>query len=297
MCDSGVHALHTERKGRGQVVKSLIAELSERLRPITESPEHEAAIILEQVYGRDFRLKLLLGKLDREPTLNERERLGEMVARRISGEPLQYIIGEWEFYGLELKVGEGVLIPRADTETLVDTALRLVRSTEKPKILDLCSGTGCVALAIKSKRTDAEVSALELYPEAFKILRENIARYGGVHAVNADALSEDIAANFRDLDLITANPPYLTSEDMSNLQREVTKEPATALFGGKDGLDFYRGLSRIWRTVLRDGGHIAFEIGFGQENDVIDILRSQGYKNIGAERDLTGKVRVVYAEK
>lgn len=279
------------------MVKSLISELSERLKTVTESPEHEAAIICEEVYGRDFRLKLLTGQLDREPTTAEREKLDDMVARRISGEPLQYIIGEWEFYGLDFKVAEGVLIPRPDTETLVDTALKLIDGVKSPKVLDLCSGTGCVAIAIKANRPDAEVSALELYPEAFKILGENIARRGGVTAVNADALSEDTAAKFSGLDLITANPPYLTSEDMSNLQREVTKEPAAALFGGDDGLDFYRGLSRIWRNCLRDGGHIAFEIGFGQEEAVCEILKWYGYCDIGFERDLTGKVRVVHAEK
>lgn len=279
------------------MVKSLQAELSAQLRSVTDAPEHEAQFILEQVYGRDFRLKLLTGQLDREPTPDERERLDGMVARRISGEPLQYILGEWEFYGLTFKVGEGVLIPRQDTETLVDTALRLVDGVEKPSVLDLCSGTGCVAIAIKTSRPDAEVSALELYPDAYKILAENIARHGGVTAINADAMLSETAAQYRGLDLITANPPYLTSEDMQALQREVTKEPPTALFGGIDGLQFYRGLSRIWRESLKDGGHIAFEIGFGQEDAVSDILKSEGYRDIGFERDLTGKIRVVYAAK
>ena len=279
------------------MVKSLSADIAARLKSVTNSPGHEAQIILEQVYGRDFRLKLLTGQLDREPTPDEREKIDGMVSRRILGEPLQYILGEWEFYGLTFKVGEGVLIPRQDTETLVDTALKLVEGVQNPRILDLCSGTGCVAIAIKTARSDAEISALELYPEAYKILEENIARHGGVTAVNADAMLSETAARYRNLDLITANPPYLTAEDMEALQREVTKEPPTALFGGNDGLDFYRGLSHIWRESLKDGGYIAFEIGFGQEDAVSDILKSDGYRDIGFEHDLTGKIRVVYAAK
>ena len=272
----------------------LRAEVSRRLAAVTEDSDFEAEVLLETVFGRDYRIREISGRL--EPTEEELSRLEGLLKRRLSGEPLQYIVGEWEFYGLNLKVRKGVLIPRQDTEALVEAALALIEGVKGPRVLDLCSGTGCVALAIKKQRKDAEVWAAELYPEAFEILCENLSG-SGVSAVNADALSADIAKKFSGLDLITANPPYLTEKDMENLQREVMAEPKTALYGGIDGLDFYRALPKIWRGSLKGGGHIAMEIGLGQESDVSELLKEAGFKNIGFKTDLTGRVRAVFAEK
>lgn len=277
------------------MVNRLFADISRRLSAITEDSAFESRVILETVFGRDYRLKELAGTLG-EPTDRQLATVNEMLERRLSGEPLQYIVGEWEFYGLTFKVGRGVLIPRQDTETLVDTALELLNGVPNPRVLDLCSGTGCVAAAIKNSRPDAEVTALELYPEAYDILCINAERYG-IKTVQADALDECTARAFSNLDLITANPPYLTAEDMKMLQREVGREPATALFGGDDGLDFYRELSRIWRGSLADGGQIAFEIGLGQGDAVAGILRGCGYSSIGYKNDLTSRIRVVFAGK
>ena len=277
------------------MVNRMRAEISNRLNSVTEDSDFEARIILETVLGRDYRLKSLINGL--VPSDGDLKRIEAMVSRRLSGEPLQYIVGEWEFYGLTLKVGRGVLIPRQDTETLVETALELIKDVTNPKVLDLCSGTGCVAIAIKKKRPDAEVTALELYPEAYEILCENISRYCGIKAIQADALDPTTAQMFSGLDLITANPPYLTAEDMGALQREVSCEPKTALFGGEDGLCFYRGLSENWRSSLRSGGHIAYEIGLGQEADVRRILSECGYFDIGYQNDLTNRVRAVFAAK
>ena len=277
------------------MVNRLFADISKQLSVITDDSVFEARIILETVFGRDYRLKELTGTLG-APTERQLAAVNEMLEHRLSGEPLQYIVGEWEFYGLAFKVGRGVLIPRQDTETLVDAALELLEDVSSPRVLDLCSGTGCVAAAIKYSRPDAEVTALELYPEAYDILCGNAERYG-IKTVQADALDESAAMAFSNLDLITANPPYLTAADMKALQREVSREPATALFGGDDGLDFYRNLSKVWRGSLADGGKIAFEIGLGQEDAVAKILRECGYKNIELKRDLTNRIRVVLASK
>ena len=213
------------------------------------------------------------------------------------GEPLQYIVGEWEFYGLELKVSKGVLIPRQDTERLVDVSLELIKDISSPRVLDLCSGTGCVALAIKSRRADADMTALELSPEAYEVLSENCRRYGGVTPLCADALAEKTAESFSELDLITANPPYLDAADMKNLQREVKFEPKKALFGGEGGLDFYRAFAKIWRGALREGGYIALEIGLGQKEAVGLIFKKAGWCEVRFEDDLTGKPRVATAQK
>lgn len=275
------------------MVKALFKDTLKKLSSVTDSAEFEAGVIFEEVFGRDWRLKLISGMLDRESD-DERLRVEGMVERRLKGEPLQYIVGEWEFYGLSFKVAEGVLIPRQDTEALVDTALRLLGGISSPRVLDLCSGTGCVAAAIKSRRPDSDVSAMELSREAYEILAENSKRYG-VKAVLGDALSENSAADFSGLDLITANPPYLTENDMKNLQREVGYEPEMALYGGEDGLEFYRRIPAVWRNSLKPGGFIAFEVGKGQEIAVAELLASCGYKYVETADDLAGITRVVDA--
>lgn len=124
-----------------------------------ESPEFEARVIFEELFGRNFGMDILMRRLDRVLSYEESARLESMISRRISGEPLQYIIGEWEFYGLGFKVGKGVLIPRQDTETLVDAALDLLKEVKQPKILDLCSGTGCIPIAISYHLKDAQICA------------------------------------------------------------------------------------------------------------------------------------------
>lgn len=278
------------------MVNRLYADISKRLSKVTDDCGFEARVILETVLGRDYRLRALSGALG-EPSETELAKIEKMILRRLSGEPLQYIIGEWEFFGLSFKVGRGVLIPRQDTETLVETSLKLLKDTANPQVLDLCSGTGCVAIAISNSRPDAQVSAIELYPEAYGILCENAKLFGGVTAMQADALDPETASKFVGLDLITANPPYLTAEDMENLQREVSQEPQTALFGGEDGLDFYRALSKEWYESLKDGGTIAYEIGLGQEEAVAEILKDCGYRDIEYVNDLTNRVRVVFAVK
>ena len=261
-----------------------------------ESSGFEAKVLFESVFGKDAYIKLMTDRLEADNESSQK--LFDMASRRTSGEPLQYIIGEWEFYGLDFMVGEGVLIPRQDTETLVETALKLLKDVNEPKIVDLCSGTGCIPIAICKNKKGASASAVELYDGAYKYLCENINAHGAAVApVKADVLSAETARGFKDLDLITANPPYLTKEDMESLQREVEFEPKTALFGEDDGLHFYRVIAREWKTVLKDGGYLAFEIGVTQADDVSDILIINGYKNIRVINDLTDRPRVIIAQK
>ena len=221
------------------------------------------------------------------------------VQRRNSGEPLQYILGEWEFYGLPFYVGEGVLIPRQDTETLVETAARFLR--ERPGVpgaADLCAGSGCVGITL-AKLTGIPVKLLELSELALGYLRRNIALNGAeelCEAMHADVLSDDTAAGMPQLDLIVTNPPYLTAQDMRELQPEVTHEPETALFGGDDGLDYYRRMVPLWGAKLNPGGMLAAEIGMGQHGDVTRIFEENGLR-AGFEKDLCGVIRVIYGIK
>ncbi len=236
--------------------------------------------------------------LGREIELDEarRERLAELVSRRLRHEPLQYLLGEWDFYGRTFAVGEGVLIPRADTETLAEVCLNFLRKIERPSVLDLCAGSGCLSVTIAAERPDAGVWAVEKSEEAWRYFCRNNAAYGNrVHGLLADALGEIPALPPR-FDLILSNPPYLTAEEMASLQPEVAREPAMALDGGEDGLAFYRALTARYAPRLAPGGMLAYEIGLGQEAQVSEILHKSGLDFICQTPDLHGIIRVVTAE-
>lgn len=212
------------------------------------------------------------------------------VSRRVTGEPLQYIFGKWEFYGFPFYVGKGVLIPRPETELLVDIAVRRVRGGDK--VLDLCSGTGCIPISIALK-TGAECYAAELYGDAFSYLERNIAlnNKAAVTAVNADALDGSLFGDIK-FDAIISNPPYLTKSEMNGLQREVAFEPETALYGGDDGLDFYRALIPLWAKRLSKNGFFAVETGETQGEAVSAIMRAVGLSP-EIKKDAAGLDRVV----
>lgn len=214
--------------------------------------------------------------------------------RRLSGEPLQYILGEWEFYGLPFKVGRGVLIPRQDTEILVDIAREFLESSDSERrVLDLCAGSGCIGISL-TKLCEAKVVLVENSPEAFKYLKSNI-ELNGV-SEKCTAILGDCFDEYGEFSVIVSNPPYLTINDMQNLQREVRFEPELALYGGDDGLDFYRGLLKTHAKNLKLGGLFAVEIGIGEEINVCEIFREYGLQP-SCEKDLRGIYRVVYAIK
>lgn len=261
-----------------------------------ENAAGEAHFITEYLTGVSYPAFIAgMGEYDMKLLSQKAE---EICRRRIKGEPLQYIFGEWDFFGMTFKVGKGVLIPRADTEVLAEEAVRLRKGHDATNYIDLCSGSGCVAAAVARYLKGVRGCAAEKSEEAFSYLKENLS----VHAPEIcpcleDVLLPETAAKHTGLDLITANPPYLTKEDMENLQREVTYEPSLALFGGDDGLMFYRELTRIWKNSLKDGGYILFEVGMGQHRDVMDILRENGFCEIRSVCDLAGTERVVIGRK
>lgn len=217
----------------------------------------------------------------------------EALNRRILGEPLQYIKGECEFYGLTFKVGAGVLIPRADTETLVDTALSVAQKTAK--IADLCSGSGCIAISLKKQLPSSEIYAYEISQNAIKYLEENAKQNETeIKIIKADVTENQAETDF---DIIVSNPPYLTADDMNSLQKEVTFEPESALFGGDDGLMFYRKITEIWADKIKTDGYLIFEIGINQENDVAEILENGGFYDIKFSKDLNGIIRTVSGKR
>ncbi len=219
----------------------------------------------------------------------------EIANRRAEHYPLQYLLGGWEFYGLYIHVGEGVLIPRADTETLVDAVLQHGRLPKKATLVDLCTGSGCIALALQSLLEEDTVYGIEKSETALAYARKNAAYHNlSVDFRLADVLDPQIAAAFIDVDVIVSNPPYLTGEDMQQLQKEVSYEPKMALEGGEDGLYFYREITALWKNSLKKGGMLAFEVGIHQAEAVKEILCAHGFVNIGTMQDLCGIERVVY---
>ncbi len=259
-----------------------------------ESASFEAMCILEHVFGKKLSVLLL-----EKPTASEEQKntVNNLAYRRICGYPLQYLLGKWEFFGLPFYVGEGVLIPRQDTETLVETVLK-IKLPENPKILDLCSGSGCIGVSLALNIKNADVTAVEISDKAAEYIKKNAELNNtDLNIVKDDVMSEKTAAIFSGIDAIVCNPPYLTAEDMKSLQKEVTFEPETALFGGKDGLDFYRSITKIWKDCLKSGGILAYEIGMGQEDAVMKILEENNFINIEMTEDLSGIIRVVRGEK
>lgn len=225
------------------------------------------------------------------------EQLAGLVERRLAGEPVAYIIGEWEFYGLSLKVSPDVLIPRMDTEILAERAILLARAAGAgARVLDLCAGSGCVGLAAAANVPECRVVLADVSEPALKLCKDNIRRCGlnaRVTCVRADALEEPAAALW-DFDVIACNPPYIPSGDIAGLDAGVRDyEPRSALDGGADGLDFYRAIARRWGKALRLGGSLVFEVGIGQAQDVEGILTMNGFERVQSTRDTQGIWRVV----
>lgn len=236
------------------------------------------------------------GHLYASPELERQVR--DLAARHLAGEPVAYLIGEWEFYGLPLDISPAVLIPRPDTEVLAGQALEYVKTLEEGcRVLDLCAGSGCVGLAIAAQAPESRVVLGELSDEALKICRQNIRRNGlsgRVVAVRADARDKP-DRNLGEFHCIAANPPYIPTEDLAGLDVSVRDyEPRLALDGGADGLDFYRSIAARWRPALRPGGRLYFEVGLGQADSVLRIMRSQGFGDIQVVPDTAGIPRVVF---
>ena len=256
-----------------------------------EDYRFEASCIIESLFKTRVNLLINSEIIVGESQINL---IHEMLNKRLQGYPLQYILGEWEFYSLPFKVGEGVLIPRQDTETLVDYVLEFAKDKPNPKIADLCSGSGCIAIAIDKNLLNAQVHAVEFSEKAVNFLKQNIElNSSAVQLVMGDVLDTGLIDSFKELDIIVSNPPYLTDKDLISLQKEVSFEPEMALYGGDEGMSFYKGITEKWSKTLKKGGLLAFEIGIGQEDSVTEILKQNGFKNINYRCDLNQIIRVV----
>lgn len=220
--------------------------------------------------------------------------------RCLDGEPLAYILGEWDFYGLTFNLNQSVLIPRPDTERLCELAIAEAYQIIKPRIIDLCCGSGCIGLAIAHEITEAQVVGVDISEEAVTLSLENAQRLGVQErytAVQADVMKKPELSE-KAFDILVANPPYISRPEMAKLDKSVVDfEPLIALYGGDDGLAFYPPICELWGELLAPGGMIFLECGYEQAQKVAEILINHQYENIDISEDLLGIPRVVYGYK
>ena len=252
-----------------------------------ENAAFEAQCMLERLTGFG-RASLLAHGGD---AFDRQDELDEMISRRLRREPLQYILGSWSFCGIELEVGDGVLIPRDDTEVVLNLCLDFLNNKKGAKCADLCSGSGAIALALEHF-AGADVTAVELSEKAFYFLNKNIT------GSNIIALKDDVLTCHRrfadnSFDLIVSNPPYIPTRELPSLQTEVRFEPPMALDGGEDGLNFYRAIVRDWSRKLKTGGALAFELGENQAEAVKTMMEAAGFGNIRTATDFGGTHRAI----
>ncbi len=265
-------------------------------------PVHQAGItareLLQFVSGKSAAELLADGEKFADTSVSDA--LASAVERMRKGEPLAYILGEWEFYGLKLHVTPDVLIPRDDTCALAEIAIRQALFLDPaPRILDLCTGSGCIGLAIASRVPDARVTLADKSREALAVARKNVSLHhmsGRVSCVQVDAM-EAAPGFLGQFDMIVSNPPYIDGKDMQTLEISVKDyEPHMALYGGEDGLDFYRAITEHYRHILKPGGYLCYEFGEDQGDDVCAILTSWGFTVRQRVRDFNDTERAVIAQ-
>ena len=267
--------------------EKIIAELE----TICDSPAFEANEII--IFATDLDRSGILYKQNEELSSGQLKIIKKCLTKRKKGVPLQYILGEWEFYSLPFKVGKGVLIPRADSELLVDLVIEDIPHDNNITLLDLCSGSGALGIAVAKNCPNVRATLVEKSRRAFGYLRQNVE----LNAANLTAIRADI---FKwkpktPADIVICNPPYITKLEMLTLQKEVKKEPVTALFGGTDGLKFYRLLCERAGEFLKKGGKMFVEIGYKQADDVKKLFENSGFEQVEVFKDFGGNDRVVSA--
>lgn len=267
----------------------------------TEEP-HEAGLIarnlLSHISGK--RQETILAEMDMYASQEICDRVDAAVQRVLAGEPVAYVLGQWDFYGMTLQVNKSVLIPRDDTCAVTEMAIKKGLFLEaSPRILDLCTGSGCIGLAIAHRVKDARVTLADISRDALLMAKRNIGEQklsGRVSCVQADALGKPMPFLGK-FDMIVSNPPYITTQEMEELPQSVRDyEPHLALHGGEDGLVFYRGIAENYKEALKPGGILCLEFGMGQGDEVCRILEENGFTILERSRDFNDRERAVMAQ-
>ena len=279
--------------------RPFLAAVRERLqRGGVENAAFEARTLLEIVLGKERATSAYIS--DAALSAQQTAQTEALLKRRLSGEPLQYLCGNWDFLDSTFAVGEGVLIPRPETEELVLLALERMKGMSAPTVFDLCAGSGCIGLSVKRRRSDANVYLFELSDDALRYCNENRCALGfaqTVPLIQADVLRGYAAVSSLPVpDVILSNPPYIATAELPALQREVQKEPAMALDGGEDGLVFYRAIAEKWLPYLQTGALIGVECGETQAQSIAALFGLQGF-SCEICKDFNGFDRFVFARK
>ncbi len=271
-----------------EILSSTIKQLNSNN---VEEPNNKAKRLLAFVLNvpKEF----LIINDNKELNKKQEVKYKKCIERLIKGEPIQYIIGKQEFMGIDLIVTNDVLIPQPDTEILVEETIKVAKQYDKPKILDLCTGSGAIAIAIKKYIPEAEIVASDLSSKALRIANNND-RTKKIRFILSD-LFENINEKF---DIIVSNPPYIKTEEIKTLSKEVQNEPLMALDGGQDGLYFYEKIIKQANSYLNQNGYLCLEIGENQKNEIIKKIQYNGkYTNIQTYKDLGGNDRVITCKK
>lgn len=276
------------------IYKELYRQSKETLQKAgLESPAFDAMCLFEKVCGMNRHDLIMNGTHAAAPY--EEKQLTEITAKRANHVPLQYLLGKWSFMDCRLFVGDGVLIPREDTETVVNLCIETInkqfgadKCKELPlSIIDLCAGSGAIGIALAKKFPQANILAVEKSPAAFEYLKKNINHN---KTANVMPIAGDIFTHYKNytresFDVIISNPPYIIADEIPHLQLEVQQEPAMALNGGKDGYDFYKAITAHWSPLLKSGGIITFELGEGQYETVKTFLEEENFTQITFAND------------
>jgi len=263
-----------------------------------EAPRRTAEWLLTEVLDGDR--AQIYAHPERAVSAEAAQQFQQMIERRAEGEPLQHILGYTSFRGLRLQVSPAVMVPRPETERVVDRALACIEDTEQPRVLDVGTGSGCIALALKHERPDAVVSACDVSPEALAVARRNAETLQlDVQFLEADVLAEEIPEDAPgDLDLLVSNPPYIPDDEADTLPAVVREyDPDVSLFAGDDPLRFYRALVDWARALCVSGGAAVFEVHAEYADAVKDLLPREGLADVRVDEDLNGRPRVVWGRK
>lgn len=278
-------------------LNSIYNEISLRFESVSDNPYFEAKELIKHICNLT-ETEFLLSRDNEISSENERD-IYNCSEKRASGVPLQYIIGEWDFMGHTFKVGEGVLIPRPETEILCQYVIDVLKHKSSPCVYDLCSGSGCIAISIKLNETNTDVYAIEKSTDAYRYLKtnaKNLCMECPITLINGDIFDINSFENLPKADIIVSNPPYIISNEISSLQKEVQFEPVMALDGGNDGLDFYRLIITEWKHFLKADGIFAFECGENQADKIGELLKTNGFDSFNI-KDYNNIDRIVIGRR
>ncbi|KPI47080.1 SAM-dependent methyltransferase [Clostridioides difficile] len=276
-------------------IKDIIIKYSDTFKDISDTPRLDTELLLQKALGDVDRLYIHLN-LDKELTEEQEIKFIGFAKERLNGRPIAYIVENREFMGLDFFVKEGVLIPRPDTETLVEEIIEICKGRKEVSILDIGTGSGAITVSLAKHIENSKIMSFDISEIALEIAKKNaiINKVGEkIKYINSDLFTAISDSNIK-FDIIVSNPPYIKKQDIETLHTQVKDyEPYNALEGGEDGLDFYRKITEQGKKYLNRCGILAYEVGHNQAEDVINIMKSNGYKKIYTKKDIQGIDRVV----